>query len=350
MGLKSNLIGLLVGSFSVGAISSRFIAGMMADKLGYSKIAILGLVISFGAICLYLFYKNWMIVVIARFLHGVGSSLYGAAALAIVTLDNDIPNLKEAVAFYTLGIMLGSGIVTSFAFTIYNRFGFNLIILLAVSCTLLALLCFAKKYTQFATLSLQENKPQATIRDIILDHHIYIPTINQFNVYFCYGVIMTFLPIISITHKFNKELWIFYTLYALSVVVSRFMISYIIKIFSTEVLTLILLAGLPLIMLLVLALDSLIILALTGVLLGLIVGLAMPIFVSSVSSETSPSIRGAAIGFFSSSIASGIACGSILVGFLTMYFSYTKIFILIFILTLCNALFYLTTLKNKLLI
>lgn len=340
MHLKSSLIGIVVGSYSVGAILFRFLAGLMADKFGYGKIALYGIIIAFVSICFSVFYKSWIIVSIARFFYGIGSALYSSTALAIITLSNEEQDIKEAVALYTLCSMLGIGAVTGVANILYNKLGFNTIILFAIISTLFALYCFSRKYIEYANLPLQKSKTQVKIKQIIVNSNIYIPTINQFSVYFCYGIIMTFLPIVSISHGLNKWLWMFYVPYALVVILSRFMVRYITKIFSSEVLSLIILVGLSLTMLMLIVPNSKGILLIIGILFGLVVGLAMPIFVSLVASKTAPSMRGGAMGFFSSSLDLGVAAGSIFIGMLTIYLSYTDIFILVSILTLFNTSFY----------
>ncbi len=346
MNVKSNILGLIVGGYSVGSILFRWKAVKIAETIGHSRALWVGLLVSFFSVFMYFFYKSWEIILIGRILNGIGSALFSVSALTMVTLLNKEDEIKESVAIYSLGITLGTTIATSIAIFLYYGFGFYTVIFVSVLNIMFAFYFFymnKKKYTYLTELKMQKNK---NIKITLLSKNIYIPFINQFTVFLCYGAIITFLPVVANQQNASKCMWIFYTIYAITVIISRLTVSHILKLVSTRSTVITILVILAVIILLLFQHISIRNLIIIGGLLGVTVGLSMPVFASLVALNTQASDRTRAMGIFSISPDLGFVSGTIFMGILTMKLSYSMIFLLLFIVIIFVLGVYVNSIKK----
>lgn len=71
-GTTATIAGLVLGIYVVGGLFSHMYAGKAVEKYGWKKIAIIFAVIHFLASCLYSFTGNIVVLIIIRFIHGIG--------------------------------------------------------------------------------------------------------------------------------------------------------------------------------------------------------------------------------------------------------------------------------------
>lgn len=350
IGISNQQVGLLIGSFSIGALLFRFVSGKIADAIGCKYVSLLGIMVSCISILFYFFTSHWWVLLISRFFHGIGSALYSSAAITMVTLTNKSEDVKEAVSLYTLSSMLGIGAATGLAFIIYTHSSINIIILLSVLLTITSLFFFPRKTKNEHTIgepAKNTSKPNI-LKDVIFNYNVYRPTINQFFVYFGYSAIVVFLPIILTSSPSKAYLWIFYVVYSISVVVSRLLVKRVTHFLSNEISSIIVLLSLSLGLFLVATSSSICSLAVIGALSGLSVGLATPIFVGIISTNTSPQVRGSSMGFFSTAIDLGMSAGSMFVGLMAATFTYKFIFLALCIICCLNVIIFTLFLNKKL--
>ncbi len=332
IGLSNQQIGLLIGAFSLGAILFRFISGRAADFIGCNYISLLGLIISLVSIFLYFCTNNWLLLLMSRFTHGAGSALYSSAAITMVTLTNKNEDIKEAISLYTLFSMMGIAISTGSALLIYNHSDINSVILIGISFTILSLVFFPRNSKVKIIKAVTNNSNTDVIKNVILNHNIYRPTINQFFIYFGYSTIIILLPIITSSNSQNY-FWLFY---AISIAFSRLLVKQITNILSNNTSSILILLSLSISLLLSALIRSVSILPIIGILTGLSVGLAAPTFVAIITTHSSTSNRGSSMGFFSTAIDLGMGLGSVFVGLMASHFSYKFIFLSLCIISTMN--------------
>ena len=339
IGFSAQRVGLLIGAFSVGALLLRFISGKIADVIGCKSVSQLGIVVSLFAIGLYLCTSNWEILLFARFIHGVGSALYSSAAMTMVTLTNDKNDVKEAIALYTLSSMLGIGLATGTSYILYIHSSINMIMYLGVFFTLFTLILFPRR--TIINISSEDRFNKQSFKNILLNYHIYRPTLNQFFVYFGYSSILIFFPIILSTGSAKSYLWLFYVCYSISVILARLSLKITTSTISSRNFAYIILFLIIMVLMLVALSHSVLTIIIIGICLGVSVGCAAPIFVSDITANTPIKIRGSAIGFFGTAIDLGMGAGPIFIGLLDKYLSYPWIFCILGGINLVNlVLFY----------
>lgn len=323
MGMSSQEIGMIVGSFSLGALLFRFIGGKTSDRYGTVPVAIIGVMIAGSAIAGYWWSASLLFIVVMRFLHGMGSALYSSAAVTMVTLITSGTQTKKGVALYTLCSMIGIGIATSAASLFFKEWGFQGILLISGAVTWGCLLLIPMKLKKREKIS----QSPVPVTKILLNPQVYLPTLNQFAVYVCYASVMTYLPLMVYEKNSTVDMGWFYISYTISVVVSRFLAGKKINGIDEKGVSTFLLAVLGVVILLPVFSQAWFTLLIMGIGIGLGVGLATPTLVGMITDHVGIANRGAALGFFATAIDLGMGVGSILLGMLAEPLGYKSIFI-----------------------
>lgn len=141
MGTSATIAGLVSGIYIFGGLCSRIYSANSLERRDWKKLAIVFLSIHFLACIFYFFANNVTLLLIVRFIHGLG---FGASANAIVTIASAILPKKrfgEAFGYFMLGTTIAVGLgpyVSGFFYDNWSSFGsFSL----ATSFAFLGLLC-----------------------------------------------------------------------------------------------------------------------------------------------------------------------------------------------------------------
>ncbi len=344
LGMSGEELGIAIGMYSLGSLSFRILAGRIADYYGHQKVTVISMITTLLTILAYFFVNNYFSILFFRFLHGMSGAGYSSASSAAVTLVNHDDKVKDAISLYTLLSMIGISLSTSLAIYLYHIGNINLIISCSFATTLLSVAIFTRK--NLPIQSRQNTSESLSVREIILNSKIYIPTINQFSIYLCYGCLMTFLPLIINSQGKEKYLTIYYLVYAISIVFSRVFITKISNLMSVNTLVTYILFLLSATMLLTIHIDLSSIILL-GVGIGVCSGLGTPVLASLIVANSKSSNRGTALGFFSMAIDLGIFSGSVIMGLLVQNLGFHSMYLIVFILTVMNIAFYLNWIRNQ---
>jgi len=141
MGTSATIAGLVSGIYIFGGLCSRIYSANALERRDWKKLAIVFLSIHFLACIFYFFANNVTLLLIVRFIHGLG---FGASANAIVTIASAILPKKrfgEAFGYFMLGTTIAVGLgpyVSGFFYDNWGSFGsFSL----ATAFAFLGLLC-----------------------------------------------------------------------------------------------------------------------------------------------------------------------------------------------------------------
>ncbi|WP_405293668.1 MFS transporter [Methanobrevibacter sp.] len=110
MGSTAMIAGLVSGIYVFGGLCSRIYSGDALGRVGWRKIAIVFMTIHFMSCLLYFVVDNVALLLIVRFIHGIG---FGASANAIVTIASAIlpkKRFSEAFGYFMLGTTMAVGL------------------------------------------------------------------------------------------------------------------------------------------------------------------------------------------------------------------------------------------------
>lgn len=123
MGSTATIAGLVSGIYVFGGLCSRVYSGNALERIGWRKIALVFMSIHFLACLLYFIVDNVTLLIIVRFIHGIG---FGASANAIVTVASAIlpkKRFSEAFGYFMLGTTIAVGLGPFIGGILYDTVG-----------------------------------------------------------------------------------------------------------------------------------------------------------------------------------------------------------------------------------
>ena len=141
MGTSATIAGLVSGIYIFGGLCSRIYSANALERRDWKKLAIIFLSIHFLAGIFYFFANNVSLLLIVRFIHGLG---FGASANAIVTIASAILPKKrfgEAFGYFMLGTTIAVGLGPYISGFFYDNWGSFGSFSLATAFAFLGLLC-----------------------------------------------------------------------------------------------------------------------------------------------------------------------------------------------------------------
>ena len=123
MGTTAALAGLVSGIYIFGGLCSRLYSGRALETVGWKRMALIFISIHAAACFFYFFVRNVWLLVLVRFIHGIG---FGAASNALMTMGMSVlpqSRFSEGCGYLMLSTTLGVGIGPFFGGMIYDRFG-----------------------------------------------------------------------------------------------------------------------------------------------------------------------------------------------------------------------------------
>ena len=141
MGTSASIAGLVSGIYIFGGLCSRIYSANALERMNWKRLAIVFLSIHFLACILYFSANNVTLLLIVRFIHGLG---FGASANAIVTIASAILPKKrfaEAFGYFMLGTTIAVGLGPYISGFFYDQWGALGSFGLATAFSAIALLC-----------------------------------------------------------------------------------------------------------------------------------------------------------------------------------------------------------------
>lgn len=123
LGSSATIAGLVSGLYIFGGLCSRIYSGNALEEVGWKKIALIFMSIHFLACLLYFFVNDVTLLLIVRFIHGIG---FGATANAIVTIASDVLPKKrfgEAFGYFMLATTIAVGLGPYLSGILYDSVG-----------------------------------------------------------------------------------------------------------------------------------------------------------------------------------------------------------------------------------
>ena len=140
MGSSATIAGLVSGIYIFGGLCSRVYSGNALERIGWKKTALIFMSIHFLSCLLYFIVNNVTLLLIVRFIHGIG---FGASANAIVTIASAVLPKKrfgEAFGYFMMGATLAVGLGPFIGGFLYDNVGSNGCFVMASICSAFALI------------------------------------------------------------------------------------------------------------------------------------------------------------------------------------------------------------------
>jgi MFS family permease len=118
-------VGLVMSTYTIGAMFMRGVAGWLSDRYGKKRVMVVGFCAMLVVSLLYWSAQNVLSVAAIRGFHGVAFGLAGTAIGALVADSLPVARLAEGVGYFGLTVPLANGIAPMIGIWIANRFGYS---------------------------------------------------------------------------------------------------------------------------------------------------------------------------------------------------------------------------------
>lgn len=214
--------GLAAGIFIVGALAARVFAGRSIEQVGRKKMLYIGLTVYLFSTLLYFFAAHLPVLILIRFLHGVG---FGMASLATGTIvANLIPTERrgEGISYYALSTTVASAIGPFLGMYLIHCVSFSIIIFFCITLLLVSYIAaFFLRVAEVELTTAQKNELKQFTLDTFIERDVLpIAGIGAF-VGLCYSSVISFLS------AYTKEINLidagsfFFIVYSIVILLSR---------------------------------------------------------------------------------------------------------------------------------
>lgn len=324
LGASEEVVGFMMGIFTVTSVGLRPFAGRLLDSRGRRIVYFAGLATIVVSIVAYDLLPILWLVLLLRLLHGVG---WGVASTAAGTIATDvIPRVRlgEGMGYYGLTTVVSMAVSPVLGLQIVATAGFSALFYGSAAVCLLG--AAAAAFITYLPLKRPAEGGPARAATLF-ERRAYVPSLLIFFTNLTYGAIVAFIALYAARFGIGN-IGGFFTVYALALLVARPTFGKLIdrKGFDIAVLPGLLCLGLAMATLyLARGLPYFLVAAF---LYGIGGGAVAPSLQAMAVLHVPPQRRGAATGTFMSGFDLGIGTGAILWGVVAKFLGYSTMYLL----------------------
>ncbi len=324
LGVSDAAIGWIAGVITISALSIRPISGMVVDKFGRKGILILSLCIMLAASFSYSFLPLFGVLLLLRFVHGIG---WGITSTATSTIASDIIPLKrfgEGMGFVGLSGSLALAIAPAVGIAIFQSYDMATVSYIATAALVVSLvLSQVIHYREIPKKPAAEKRQ----RESLFEKKAIYPAFLITFLTAAYGSIVSFVAVYAASMGIH-DIGIFFTVYAIALLITRPYFGRLVDRKGTNSIIVpgFLLAAFALILLAFA--SKLSTLLVVGALFGVAFGALQSSLQTMAVASVPPERRGAANATYFFGFDLGIGLGSIVSGLVATFLGYAGMFLL----------------------
>ncbi len=194
MGGNEGIAGLLTGLLTLAAIFLRTYFAKLADEKGRKFVLYLAGIASITAPLLYMVDLGFWFVALVRVYHSISVAAYVATSQTLLA-DLASPETRgSTVALYGVAAGTSSAIAPYVAFSIIESKGFPTLFMLSAGIAVLMTLVIAL-IKEPPVVVRDKKAPSTSLKEIVSDAWILVPSITIFSLMFAQGAVNAFLPL-----------------------------------------------------------------------------------------------------------------------------------------------------------
>lgn len=335
--------GLIAMVYLFAAIVTRPFVDQFMEKLGKQKMLIISLVIFLIASISYLFVSSIVLLLIIRFLHGIGFGIATTATGAIVA--DIVPESKkgEGMGYFILSSNVAMVIGPFLGLTSLDHWGSFVMLVIALICSVGALLTGG-------IVNLHEMKPKLNKRELFKVNFSFekLVEVSTFRIAliaaflaFAYSTVLSFVSVFAEKMNLGAGSNLFFVVYAIVLLISRPFTGRWFDRYGANVIVIPCIVSFAFGLFILSMANTSFIYLLSAVFIGLGWGTLFPSFQTMAIQIVPPARRAASLSTFLSIFDIGIGLGSFLTGavvvftgFESLYF-YTSLYVLVGLILYC---------------
>lgn len=230
LGATATTAGLVSGIYLMGALFSRVYSGSAMEKYGRKQVALIFALIHLAASLFYRCCGNMVVLILVRFIHGIGFGATVNAGMLIVMASLPKSRYGEGAGYFMMSTSLGIAIGPYIGGLIYDAFGgpgcftaasiFSFLVVISVLCS------DTKASDPYYTLrhKTRDNtrkKPSSLRWDRLFEAKALPISLCIFLLCFGYAALMSFYRLYAQDTDLTREFSYFFLIYAAVLLVSR---------------------------------------------------------------------------------------------------------------------------------
>lgn len=361
IGGDKSAAGMLTGLFSFSALLFRPPVGKFVDSKGRKIVLMAGIFIVTAVSFFYSFTQIVWVLLMLRFIHGIGMSAQSTTTGTIVADLVPHSRLMEGIGYFGISNVLATAIGPALGLYLIDFGGYRFLYLITFAiCLAGAVLAAFINYEKERKAKLQEENKHQQAQEIapaeekkevpkgaFFEKTTLLPAAIMLFVSFSMSAIMSFLPSYALSRNVSS-IGLFFTVYAGALLISRLFTGRLSDRFGATVVFIPGLAIFTLSLFTIAMATSLQAFLVAAVFYGLGSGTVMPILNAITIKLCPPDRRGAANATFFAAIDVGMGAGSIVWGFVSQNAGFPIIYFLSTAIVIIPALLYLFGLRKKL--
>ncbi len=339
LGAGEDMVGLVIGILTITAVAVRPLAGLALDTKGRKAVYFGGLIIITLSIAAYSLVPTVALLLVLRFVHGVG---WGTGSTAAGTIASDIipkARLGEGMGYYGLTSVLSMAIAPAIGLQIIAQWGFDNLFYCSTAFVLLGILFAVFLTYQQMPAAIPAHAEATKPKPALFEKSAYKPSLIVFFLALTYGSVVSFIALYAAQFGITN-IGVFFTTYALTLLFSRPYFGRMAdkKGFDFAMIPGIFFIGLTMVILYFA--QNLAFFIIAAICYGIGFGASQPSLQAMAVYNVPPQRRGAANGTFLSGFDLGIGVGSIIWGYVAKITSYSTMYLLTVIPVIAGFVFY----------
>ncbi|NWG01326.1 MAG: MFS transporter [Syntrophaceae bacterium] len=334
-------IGLLIGVFSVSSLILRPFIGRALIRIPEKKMMISGALLYAFSSLAYLFATPFWPLFIVRILHGIGLAFFSTASFTLIANISPEAHRGESLSYYYLAINIAFVLGPYVGMLLINRFEFSVLFLV---CLVLSL------FSLSITTQLSERK-NARFEDLSMERQPFlsrgaIPSaIMAFMVNIVWGAVTAFFPLYAISHGVSNP-GLFFGALAVMHIIGRTLGGRILDLYPREKVILPCLLAYILSMAILAFSKTLPMFILVAVIWGIGNAFLYPTLVAYALDNAKSSL-GPAMATFSAIADLGSGLGSVIMGVILQFTTYSIMFLCLTLTGVINLLYFYFSVRKR---
>jgi MFS family permease len=219
---SASMSGLAAGIFIIGMLFGRLYSGKSIERIGRKKMLYFGIIFSLIAVLLYFAVTSLSLLLIIRFLHGIGFGIASTATGTIVA--NVIPNERrgEGTGYYALSTTIASAIGPFLGIYINQHYGFQMNFVICAVLIVMSLLISVWISVPNGTINQAQLNPTKSFKLSSFFEPKALPiSIVSIFIGLAYSSILSFLNTYAQQIHLVDVASLFFIVYAIATLVSR---------------------------------------------------------------------------------------------------------------------------------
>ena len=334
--------GLAASIFIIGALFARLLAGKYIEVIGRKKLLYGSLILYLVAILFYFLANSLSLLLIIRFIHGMG---FGASTTAMSTAVMDmIPYERkgEGTGYYTLSSVFATALGPFLALYLTQNYDFQTIFIICTIFTVFSLLLslFAKiPEAEISREKLKKQKSGFHIQDFIEIKALPI-SFMMVIIGIAYASIVSFINVYAIEIQLQDIASLFFIVYAIVLLFTRPITGRLLDLKGDNIVIYPAIIFLAICLVLLSQAENGIVLLLSGAFLALGFGTLVSSGQAIAVKEAPKERVGLAVSTFFICLDGGVGVGPYLIGFIIPFVGFRGMYLILAIFVLLTVILY----------